>query len=86
MKKLKALLAEMDRLDAESDRLDEEYANADIDDEETEAAWDAAYKAAFDAREAVVNYIIKLAGIKPSTARAMISHMRGRLDAIAEKE
>jgi hypothetical protein len=86
MKKLKALLAEMDKLDAESDRLDEEYANADVDDDETEAAWDAAYKAAWEAREAVVNYINELTGIEPSTARLMIGKMRDRLDAIAEKE
>lgn len=86
MKKLRDLLKEMDRLDAESDRIDALYANADPEDEEIEKAWDKAYKAAWIAREEVVTYINKLTGIEPSTARLMISKMRGRLDEIAAKE
>lgn len=84
--KLRDLLANMDRLDAESDRLDAIYDAADPEDAEIEKAWDKAYKAAWDAREAVVAYINKLAGIEPSTARVMISKMRGRLDKIAAME
>lgn len=80
-KALKRTLAELEALEADADKADAAY-EADPENAEKEAAFDAAYKAEWSKAEEVAKLIVKMTSgqIDEKTARAMVNGKREEIE------
>lgn len=83
---MKELLKRLEEAERKANIADTEY-EANPEDEELEKAFDEAYKAEFEAFEALANEIVKTTGgqIEKATASTMIRAKRNELRTLIEK-
>lgn len=83
---MKELLKILEEAERKANIADTKY-EANPEDEELEKAFDEAYKAEFEAFEALANEIVKITGgqIEKATASTMIRAKRNELKALIEK-
>lgn len=83
---MKELLKRLEEAERKANIADTEY-EANPEDQELEKAFDEAYKAEFEAFEALANEIVKTTGgqIEKATASTMIRAKRNELKTLIEK-